>query len=88
MWGAAGDGKNLEQCRFITCNSMLGYPHLTGVWTLRSQFRMQRVPLCSEHRKIAEDATRTRLRLCITEEGIVYPEVLMDSLLDPRYGRS
>jgi hypothetical protein len=64
----------------MTCVSQLGSGHRFDVWTFRNQLHHREVFLCSEHRALVDDSKRAGLRMCITDEGAVYPEAWMASI--------
>lgn len=64
----------------MTCVSLLGSGHRVDVWTSRNQLHFRELLLCSEHRELIIDSKKAGLRMCVTDEGFVYPEAWMASI--------
>lgn len=68
----------LGRCQFMTCASMLGAHSRLDLYDFRNHVQHREVLLCSEHTMLSKESG---IRLLITDEGWVYPEVLIQSLL-------
>lgn len=71
-------------CHFMVCDSSLGTV-FRGQWRQRDHTMFAEVLLCRQHEQLADEDRRSMLLWVLTDEGWVYPQVWMDSLVGNRH---